>query len=73
MSINEFYEWCEYYSKDPFIADRLEIQLATICTMIGSFGKSKMKHSDFMVRKPEKQILSKDDYLKQLKTAFKGL
>lgn len=73
MGITEFYEWIEYYSKEPFIADRLEIQLATICTMIGSFGKSKAKHSDFMVRKPEKKVLTKEEYNKQLINAFKGV
>ncbi|WP_276835308.1 phage tail assembly protein T [Chryseobacterium cucumeris] len=51
MSLSELYEWYEYYSEEPFLADRLEIQLATLCNMVGSFGKSKLKHSDYMVRK----------------------
>ena len=39
---------------EPFFSDRIEIQLATICTMISSFGGGKgqkPKHSDFMIRK----------------------
>lgn len=62
MSYRELYEWANYYGDEPFIADRLEIQLATICTMIGSFGKSKMKHSDFMIRKQQenKKTLESD-------------
>lgn len=53
MSLSELYEWYEYYSEEPFIADRIEIQLATISNLIGSFGKSKLKHADYMVRKFE--------------------
>lgn len=74
MSLRELYDWYEYYSNEPFFADRIEIQLATICTMIAGFGsKSKPKHDDFMIRKKEKPILSQEERNKQLITAFKNL
>lgn len=51
MSLRELYEWYEYYSEEPFFADRIEMQLATICLQISGFGKSKSKHEDFMICK----------------------
>lgn len=54
MSLKELYEWYNYYSEEPFLADRLEFQLATVCNMIGGFGKSKLKHQDYMVSKKTK-------------------
>lgn len=73
MSYREFYDWCEYYNLEPFFADRIETQLATVCTMIAGFGKSKSKHSDFMVQKAEKQALTQEEKNKQLITAFESL
>lgn len=70
MSLRELYEWYEYYAEEPFIADRLEIQLATICTMIGGFGKSKLKHSDYMVRKPIEKIQTLKEFEDDLKARF---
>jgi hypothetical protein len=55
MSIRELYEWYEYYSEEPFMADRIEIQLATISNIAGSFGGSKLKHSDYMISNKEKK------------------
>jgi hypothetical protein len=55
MSLRELYEWYEYYSEEPFLADRLEFQLATVCNMIGGFGKSKLKHQDYMLTGKKKQ------------------
>ena len=51
MSLRELYEWYEFYSEQPFFADRIEMQLATICLQISGFGKSKSKHEDFMICK----------------------
>lgn len=70
MSLRELYEWYEYYAEEPFIADRLEIMLATICTMIGGFGKSKLKHSDYMVRKPIEKIQTLKEFEDDLKARF---
>ena len=53
MGIKEFYKWWEHLSKEPILADRIEIQLATLSLMVSSFGGSKFKHSDFMVVKQE--------------------
>lgn len=73
MSFRELYEWYEYYSNEPFFADRIEVQLATIGLMISSFGKGKHKHEDFMICKKEKPILTQEEKNKQLITAFKNL
>lgn len=76
MSYQELYDWYEYYMNEPFFSDRIEIQLATICTMISSFGAKKgqkPKHSDFMIRQKPKENLSQEEKNKQLITAFKSL
>ena len=74
MSLRELYDWYEYYNNEPFFADRIEIQLATVCTMIAGFGsKSKPKHDDFMIRKKEKPVLSQAEKNRQLITAFKSI
>ena len=73
MGIKEFYKWWEYLSKEPILADRIEIQLASLSLMVSSFGGSKFKHSDFMIVKQEKPILSQKEKNKQLITAFKNL
>ena len=70
MSLRELYEWYEYYSEEPFFADRLEIQLATLCNMVGSFGKSKLKHSDYMVRKPIEKVQTLKEFEDDLKARF---
>ena len=75
MSYQELYEWYEYYMNEPFFSDRIEIQLANICTMISSFGAKKgqkPKHSDFMIRKKE-ETLTPEEKKKALITAFKSL
>ena len=57
MSLRELYEWYEFYSEQPFFADRIEMQLATICLQISGFGKSKSKHEDLMIcRKSDRKI-----------------
>lgn len=60
MSIRELSEWYRYYSEEPFIADRLEAQLATIGYIASSFGGGKSKHEDFMICKVDKKRTSKD-------------
>jgi len=68
MSQRELYEWYEYYSQEPFIADRLEIQLANIGYIAGSFAGAKAKREDYMItgkKKKEKQTLKEfEDDLK---------
>ena len=76
MSWREFYDWYEYYNQEPFFADRIETQLATISLIAASFGASKNKrpkHEDFMIRKKEKEILSQEEKNKQIINAFKNL
>lgn len=70
MSYQELYEWYEYYMEEPFISDRLEIQMATVCQMVGSFGGSKLKHKDFMIRKQKEEKKSLEEFENDLKTKF---
>ncbi len=73
MSIRELYEWYEYYNEEPFLADRLEIQLATISMMVAAFGKSKPKHSDYMIRNIEKKVQTTKEFEDDLKARFMPL
>lgn len=70
MSIQELYEWYAYYSEEPFLADRLETQLATVCLMVSSFGGGKHKHNDFMVRKHEEKQQTLKEFEDDLKAKF---
>lgn len=72
MSVSELYEWYDYYSQEPFMADRLEMQLATLSTMVGSFGGSKLKPNDFMIRKQEEKKLTNREFNENLKAMFAG-
>lgn len=51
MSSSELSEWIEYFSYEPFAADRNEIQLARL-TMATVGGKN-MKMKDYMICKQE--------------------
>jgi len=73
MSIRELYEWYEYYSEEPFLADRLEIQMATLSLIAGSFGGSKSKHNDYMIRKEKKKEMSQKEYAESIKLAFSSI
>ena len=71
MSLRELHEWYDYYSEEPFYADRLEMQMANISLMVANFGGSKKaKHSDFMVRKIEKKELSLKEREDNIKAMF---
>ena len=70
MSVRELYEWYDYYSEEPFFADRLEIQIANLCNIVGSFGGSKLKHSDYMIRKIEEKKMSPKDLDDKIKAMF---
>ncbi len=70
MSLRELYEWYEYYSEEPFFADRIEFQLATVCNMIGGFGKSKLKHEDYMVSKKKEKVQTLKEFEDDLKAKF---
>lgn len=74
MSYQELSEWYEYYAAEPFMSDRIEIQLATLSTMVGSFGGNKMKHKDFMISNKGKseEILDQKEFENSLKVKFAG-
>ena len=46
-------QWIEYYNTEPFLADRLEAQLAIFMNIIAqTAGAKNTKISDFMICKP---------------------
>lgn len=70
MSVSELYEWYDYYSQEPFMADRLEMQLSTLSTLVGSFGGSKLKPDDFMISNKTKKILTQVEDDKRVSDMF---
>ncbi len=70
MSLRELYEWYDFYNEEPFFADRLEIQMANLCNIAGSFGGSKLKHSDYMIRKKEEKVQTVKEFEDDLKARF---
>lgn len=61
MSERELYEWYEYYSHEPFMADRLEMQLATIGYLSGAAVGAKGQHSDYMISVKKEKEKPKND------------
>ena len=50
LSANELLEWYEYYNEEQFMADRLEVQIATLSSMVYSANGGKdLSAVDFMV------------------------
>ena len=57
MSYQELYSWYDYYSEEPFLSDRLEMQLATLCHIAANFAGSKLKREDFMISNRKKETI----------------
>lgn len=57
MSYSEFLEWQDYYNEEPFLADRLEMQLAKIgySNLATAFGKIDIDFEYFLVSKQDKK------------------
>lgn len=50
MSHRELLQWIDYYSSEPFIADRIEVQLAQISDILmKTAGNTETSALDFMV------------------------
>lgn len=74
MSFREFQEWQIYYNEEPFLADRIEIQLAKIghITSLTGMGKIDIPNDFFTVSNMFK-IKDKEtekDLAAQILTAF---
>ncbi|WP_418186731.1 phage tail assembly protein T [Aliarcobacter lanthieri] len=62
MSVQELHRWYKYYEEEPFLVDRLEMQLATSNLILAtSNGGNKFEFNDFMIRKTETQSKNKVD------------
>lgn len=73
MSYQEYIEWQEYYNEEPFLADRLELQLAKIgyTNLATGLGKIDLGFEDFLVSRHEIQKKeSKVDLSTQLLKTF---
>ena len=70
MSYKDLYEWYEYHKAEPFMVDRIEIQLATISTLIAGFGGSKLKHNDFMISHKVKKEQTLKEFEDDIKAKF---
>lgn len=57
MSYYEFLQWQDYYNQEPFLADRLEVQLSKIgyTNLLVGMNKLEVEEDYFFVSKFEKQ------------------
>jgi len=71
MSRQELNGWYEYYQEEPFLADRIELQIATLSAIIGTSKGLKYKAEEYMVTKREQKKSSIDDVKKMLASISK--
>jgi len=69
MSSNELQEWMQYYSEKPFMADVIEVQLATLTDMVvKSFAKNPdVSALDFMITVSDADKIAKKEEIKRKK------
>lgn len=61
----------EHYNREPFSADRQEIQMANLSSIVvGLAGKSKLKTKDFMICKEEEKKQTVKEFEDDLKQRF---
>jgi len=71
MSYDELYKWMEYYNKEPFSADRQELQMANLSSIVVNLvGKSKLGTKDFMICKKEEKKQTVKEFEDDLKNRF---
>ena len=70
MSYRELNLWYSFYNKEPFLSDKIEVQLATISTLIASYGGSKLKHEDFMISHKVKKEQTLKEFEDSIKAKF---
>lgn len=74
MSHREFIEWQSYYNEEPFLSDRLEIQMARLgqITSLTGMGKIDLPDDYFVVSRgfKLKESVNKKDLAQQVKAAF---
>lgn len=74
MSVQELNEWYDYYQEEPFLADRIEIQIAVLSAVFGNSKGLKHKVEDYLVSKcfkPKVQTLKEfEDGLKAMFVPF---
>ncbi len=76
MSYAEFVQWQEYYMQEPFLADRLEMQLARIgySNLFTGMSKVKLEYDYFLIShlKKESTKSKEKDLENKLKAIFGG-
>lgn len=56
LTEREFGAWVDYFNTEPFLADRIENQLATLIAVVfNMFAKEPVSQEDFMVSKIRKK------------------
>ena len=74
MSYREFLEWQTYYREEPFLADRLELQLSRIgqITSLTGMGKIDLSNDYFIISSDfkSKDEEKKGDLESQIKAMF---
>lgn len=74
MSIQELYDWYDYYNQEPFLADRIEQQLAmSNYILFSTNSKKKAEFEDFMIRNIKKQENNTPPTDEQIKSMFMGI
>ncbi|MFT7880714.1 MAG: hypothetical protein ABXS91_10010 [Sulfurimonas sp.] len=61
MSSSELMEWIEYFGIEPFPADRNEIQIAMLSSLISASNGGKAKMNDFILSGKQKVATSIED------------
>jgi len=62
MTYNEFLEWVEYYSEEPFMSDRIELHLSTLTDLtVKSHTSAQTNPVDFMITVSEEQKAKQRD------------
>lgn len=74
MSYNEFVEWQEYYFQEPFFADRLESQIATLSYITSAVAGGKHTQNDFLIsQKRDINITEKNSNLEKSLSMIFGI
>ena len=76
ISQKELQEWQEYFNAEPAIADRIELMLAIISSILyNSNSKSQLSYTDFMISLTDEQrhTIKEHELQNKIKSFFRGL
>ncbi|WP_419767240.1 phage tail assembly protein T [Arcobacter sp.] len=73
MSYDEFIKWFEYYREEPFMADRLEYQMANLTYIVSSVMGGNNEWNQFLIRDIGDSSSSNEDQLEEKIKAIFGV